>query len=349
MLHVINDTHLGVSRVAGATAASAEALYEWQFSQFQSLLAKNSGDLVVNGDLFDKFDVENRVLLRTFNTFADWLFDDRGNRLFLVAGNHDLSKDSSKLSSFEMLCGLLLRQFGVLRVQVANGKGRYLDWGPTCPVWVIPHMANQDLFDAELAKVPSDAKSVLLHCNYDNGFAAQSDHSLNLTRSQAEALPGTLVLGHEHQQRFALDDRIVVVGNQIPTSVADCLGPEMKYVANLDLATGRTTLEPWLDVTVVFERKDWRDLGEDSNAKFIRVEGDASAQEAAQVVTKIAQFRARSRAFVVTNSVRVEGANIMHGVVESLQDARTYDVVEAILGMLDDAERAVIKRLMGAA
>lgn len=344
MMWVINDIHLGVTRSAGTTLKSQAALADWQFEMFERLLGNREGTVIVNGDLFDRFDIDNGTLLRAYRAFSSWLSGHLDNRLVLVAGNHDLAKDSSKVSAFKLLASLLIQHSA--SVQIVMGHGQTLH---DCEdVYVIPHVTNQDLFDLELEQVPPTAKFVLLHCNYDNHFAEQADHSLNLSPEQAEKLPGFIVLGHEHQQRFALDERVVIVGNQIPTSVADCLGPRFKYLARLDLKTQGVELVPVLQLGAVFARVDWRNLAkEDTATQFVRVEGEASAQEAADVVTAIAKFRARSDAFVVANAVKIEGASVMAGVLESLEDARSINVIEAILALLDDKERAIVHRLMG--
>lgn len=348
-MHVLNDIHMGVKRTAGTTPASQKALADWQMQQFRKLLDGVPGRLLINGDLFDTFDVDNQALLRTYEAFCDWLEDSPVRQLYLVAGNHDLSKDSAKLSAFHLLGRLIERRFDAKRVWSVTGCGQRVGLAlHPDEVWVIPHVANQDLFDAELARIPADARFVLLHCNYDNRFAEQADHSLNLSEQAAEKIPGFIVLGHEHQHRFALDERVVVVGNQIPTSVADCLGAKHKYVAFLDQKIGGVRLEPCLEVSSVYTQLDWRELAAYSGEHlFIRVSGPASADKAADALTAIAKFRARSEAFVITNAIEVEGTSIMEGVVQSIERAKSFDVIEAVLSMLDDKERAVVRRLFG--
>jgi hypothetical protein len=342
---VLNDIHLGVTRSAGTTTRSQAALADWQFGQLGTLLESCNDTLLINGDLFDKFDVDNATLLRAIVLFEDWLRVHVCN-LHLVPGNHDLAKDSSKLSSFHLMASLLKGRYGQL-VKVYDSATHL----KPNRIHIIPHVTNQDLFDQELSRVPTDTRHLFLHCNYDNHFAEQADHSLNLSQAQAEKLPGHIILGHEHQQRTALGGRVVIVGNQIPTSVADCLGTDAKCVARIRPGVDGVELEPWLHVADVFKRVDWRTLGEcpPAFARFVRVEGDATYGEAADVLTAIGRYRARSEAFVVTNAVSIEGVSIMAGVVESLESARSYDVQEAILAMLDDREREVVRRLYGIA
>jgi DNA repair exonuclease SbcCD nuclease subunit len=335
MTTLINDTHLGVSRTAGTTPKSQAALRDWQFEQFENLLSTAQGRLIINGDLFDTFNVDNATLLRTFQLLEAWCNSSGTRHLVLVAGNHDLAKDSGKLSSFHLLGSLLPQHKTKVILEPAM-----LDGG----IYVIPHLANQDLFDVALLNVPSSSKLLLVHCNYDNHFAQQADHSLDLSRQQALRIPCSIIFGHEHQQRQELDGKVLVVGNQIPTSVADCLGPGRKYLCRIQ--NGHPTLQPWLDVALHYAEVNWRDLKEfTKRMRFIRVCGEASAQEAVDVLTAVSRFRAKSEAFVVTNAVKIEGADIMEGVAQSLENATSFDVFEAVLSMLDEQERAVVRRL----
>lgn len=341
-LTILNDTHLGVQRVAGTTPRSAAALNEWINQRFEGLVLSIHDDLCINGDLFDQYIVPNRDLLFAYRVLMEWR-ETTGAKLHLVPGNHDLSKDSSRLSSFELLA-MLLQAAHPSDVKVYMAPGWVND-----DVWVIPHLANQDLFDVALSEVPKEAKFVLLHANYDNHFAEQSDHSLNVSEQQAQKLidqGAKLIFAHEHQHRKALDGGVVIVGNQIPTSVADCLGPDRKWLAVIEGEELR--LEEVMQIDQVFEMIDWRDLSTPmpGDTAFIRVTGEASANEAADVVSAIAKYRAKSDAFVITNAVKIEGVEAMDKLPETLESAKAFDVLGAILESLDPEEQKVVKKLL---
>lgn len=344
---IINDTHLGVRRNAGTTPASAQALTLWQEERFTELLGKAKGtDLVILGDLFDSFTVDYRTLLFAYDALVKFLEMTEAATLHLVAGNHDLSKDSSKLGALHLLYTLLYMTFESDARKVVK---LHVEPGQIGPLWVIPHQPNQDLFDLALEAVPAKATGVLLHANYDNYFAQRADHSLNLSEEQAQQLPGWIIVAHEHQFRTALDERLIVVGNQIPTSVSDCLGADHKYYAVYDVDKDGVQLVPYLVVDQIFRRVDWQAYaytGSEDDTKFIRVEGEATANQAADVVTAIAWARKMRNAFVITNAVKVEGSAMLEGLPESLEKAKEFDVMAAVLELLDDEERTVVQKLM---
>lgn len=350
---IINDLHIGASRKAGTTPASQAALSEYIHQHFSSLLnATDEDHIVINGDLFDGFEVPGTDLIRTFSVIDRWFMKRRqAQRLTFIAGNHDYNPRGDKVSSFHLLTHFLqVRQGAAVDVidhrhglSKVKGDGR---------VWAIPHMPNQDLFDIELKRALGERGDfLLLHANYDNNFAVESDHSLNVSREIAAELIDrgwTLIFGHEHQPRIA--PGIVIPGNQIPTSVADCLGCQGKHY--LTLSGKETKFREWLNLEddKVFTRIDWHDIQEldaDPGYQFIRVEGAATAEEAAEVVDAVARFRAKSEAYVVTNAVKVEGVAAFDELTEmSLEQITAFNVLDALLEELSEEEGKVVKELL---
>lgn len=334
-LKVYNDTHCGVIRSAGTTPRTQWELRQWNLDLFESLFVHAAhDDVMILGDLFDTFSVPLNDFWRVYQTLADWL--EHGHRdqvLYLVAGNHDLSKTSTTMSSFHLLVQLLKSRYGAQVVGV-------LEPTMTPYGYVIPHLPNQDLFDAALLEVPDFAGTLFLHCNYDNNFAAESDQSLNLTKEQAEKVPVKhIVIAHEHQTKV-VGNRIFIPGNQLPTSVADWLGTDRKSYLQIE-QDKEPALVPWLEPAGIFERVNWREP-EIVSAKFVRLEGEASAEEAQEVVETVARYRQQSQALVVTNAVRIQaGADAGH-FADSLETIRAFDVLAALKGLLEPKEFALV-------
>lgn len=352
---VCNDIHIGTKRASGTTPRSQASLGDYLHSSFKSLLSAHTDkSVIINGDLFDQFNVDGVDLIRCYETLSDWLHDSKG-RLVLVAGNHDWSPKAAKISSFGMLCHFLQSRFGE-RVQVVDHNSGFTRVDDR--VWAIPHMPNQDLFDVEIDKAIASGEGgmLLLHCNVMSTFAERSDHSLNISDEQIRNLKNfRLIIGHEHQGRsFGVGETIVdVVGNQFPSSVSDCLahgnaqrdGLKRAIVIGGDL--GVSSVETW-DAIGSFVEVDWRNLPL-SIHQFVRVIGDASVEEAAEVVNAIAKFRARSDAFVITNAVKIEGVQGMDDLAEmSFDEIQKFDVLQALLDTLSEDEARVVKGVLNA-
>lgn len=315
MLTVINDLHIGVCRKAGTTPESAEALRKHLLSEFYKLLPNS--DLLINGDLFDSFAVPITDVLQTYYYLADWL--TLGYTLYLARGNHDLSKDSSKVSSFDLLCKLLSRLYPETVVCITEPTK--MKYG-----YVIPHMQNQDLFDAALLQVP-ECETLFLHCNYDNKFTVQSDHSLNITKEQVSSLPvKQVIIGHEHQMKMS--GKVLIPGNQVASSVSDWLGCAAKYkVVNGELVEVRGS---------ELVEMDWRNLAP-STAKFVRITGSCLPEEAVEMTAAVAKYRGSSAAFVVACAVEVAGVSDETN-LKSLEDIQKFSIMDTLKEFLTEKE-----------
>lgn len=331
-LTIINDTHLGVTRTAGTTHTSAAKLQSWMLRHFDSLLNQcRDSNLLINGDLFDRFEVDKGIEFCVYARLLVWLKENPRQVLFLSAGNHDLSKDSSRRSSFINLCKYLSISGCQDRVRIMEEGVNLITDG----VAVIPHVPNQELLEANLeaALQIEGLHTLFLHCNFDNHFAAQTDHSLNLSaeRAQQFAEKGVqLALGHEHHGRHLGNVRII--GNQIPSSIADCLDPnKVKQYAVLE---GRElTLHDVMPVEDVFAEVDWQtDTLPDK--QFIRVTGEAAYEQASEVVQRIAEWRKSSDAFVITNAVKVGSLDTQTALPDV--QSESFDVWKMLLEKLPE-------------
>lgn len=345
-LTILNDLHLGAKRTGGTTPQSALALREYLLGYCYELLQSIEYDLLINGDFLDSFEIDMGDLLKIYDMFCDWLHDHPMSELIIGRGNHDISKDSSKTSSFDLLASLLKRRFSERVVIVTAPKLLNFSY---CTAYMIPHLINQDAFDRALLDVPA-VDYLFLHCNYDNMFAVMADHSLNLSVEQAKALPvGTIVIGHEHQAKIALKGKVQIIGNQFPSSVADCLGnmtfgpDDVKWYWQIIDGNESFRSQCWRSAGS-FAEQDWQNLTE--GPQFVRVTGKASAQQAGDVIAAISRFRGTSNAFVITNAVQIKGLEDSPLISASLEELQAFSVMPALLELLTADEQQIIKKLL---
>lgn len=351
---IFNDLHIGVLRRSGVTPQSQEDLRQYIFGQVKRLLcAANGSNAILLGDVFDSFDVTSRDWIDTYLLLADWCNTNKGYKLILVAGNHDISSRALKIASFETLGVVLGKQHHNVKVVGIDEFHQYEGY-----IWIASHHRNQELFDLRLNKIleavqPNDF--VLLHANYQNPFAERSDHSLNVSEDQALEFTKrgvTLVFAHEHQHRHEIPHgtpadggSVVCLGNQIPTSVADCLGNESKYFWELKGGDLQKHVCWNYRGDNGYQALDWRSLDPDCPAKFIRVVGDALNAEAAAVIDAIHRFRQKSSAFVITNAVKIEGIAEIGDLPETFEVAKKFDVMDFVYRQLDSAEVEIIRKI----
>lgn len=343
MCLVINDLHIGVTRSGGTTPQSQQELRDYLLNGLSQLLASEDEEVVINGDLFDSFTVDTSQVIETANIIHNWLSFRPKARINLIAGNHDWNPRGDKVSSFHLL-GVMLGMSDVsARVRVFDKGFSHVSGN----VWCVPHMPNQEAFDVEIGKaLKQNGKYLLLHCNYKNGFAENSDHSLNINDEQVGKLMmagWTLIIGHEHIGYTLREGRVVVVGNQFPSSVSDCINDPDKQALKIT-DNGLEFVTTWAAEDNYYE-VGWRDMEVDMNCCFIRVTGEATALEAAEVIKAVSNLRQRHSAFVIANAVKIEGHD-MSLTAESVESIKAFDVVGAIMSELNEQEKEVVKGLL---
>lgn len=353
---ILNDIHIGVQRKAGTTPASQAAMRDYLFKSLSSVLTDSQeSHLCIPGDLFDEFEVSPRDWLQTYMLLSSWLAGGY-NTLTLIAGNHDHSPKAERQSSFQVLAKVLNCQYGDDKVAVVGID----EWSLVgTGVIALAHCSNQDVFNAKLEEIinyPQLQPALLLHANFDNNFAVESDHSLNVSKEWAGRFAEkgvTLIFAHEHQAREI--GNVKVLGNQWPTSVADCLGNDAKYAHVLNLTQDGISLKPietWhMHHEFGFMEIDWRHLGpiaETNVAGFVKVVGEAKRSEASEVINAIAAYRkaAPSETFVITNGVKIEGIVEVEDLPQSFEVAKKFDVLAFIKQHLEPEEWEAVDALL---
>ena len=342
---ILNDVHLGVQRSAGTTPTTAVALKAYLLHELESLMFEHTDkDIIFNGDVFDKFDVPLADAFAFFDICQRWLEASVTGSLILSLGNHDLAKDSSKLCSLTFVASVL----PIGRVKIINESTHLESVG----VYIIPHVINQDIFDNELLKAVSLKETlILVHANFDNKFAAQSDNSLNMSAGQASCMTNnnnTVLFGHEHIGRKP-QKRVVIAGNQWPSSVSDCLGNSDKFAYVFNPSTkDLSPIRTW-SAKPNFISCNWDELDQVTDQKFIRVCGDCATDQASEMLAVISRLRQSSDAFVITNAVNVAGVVGMDELPSNLEAAKGFDVLGFLFENLDPEQTRVVKELMGKA
>jgi hypothetical protein len=347
----INDTHIAPNRTGGTTAVTQAMLLEYVHEQFERLLDIGSPDgcVLIGGDLHDGFQIPNAALLRVYSAICARLESGVIRTLFVSRGNHDLAKDTSKLSSFDLLAALLTDAYPQRVVVITEPT--LIAWGEDDQDqgWVVPHAPNNDIHDMWVEQVRNEPTPfVFLHCNYDNGMAAQTDHSLDITKEQCAALEAAgvkhIIFAHVHQHGTH-PNGVLIVGNQFPCSVSDCLNNSYKRC--LQITEGRITERvTWEDKGSYFEC-DWAKLDQiPHDAQFVRIKGEATDEQASTVLEGISQLRKKHSAFVITNAVVVNGRSLDVSALDAVEQVQQFDVTEFLFDNLSKAQSDYLRPML---
>jgi len=315
-LTLVSDPHIGLTRKAGATAQSMKAYSEFQMAVLHSIEAE---ELLVTGDLFSSYDAGPEAVL------AAWQWLSRYSRVSVLQGNHDASKNKEKMSSLDFL-GHIMPSLRIIREPVIEGEIAY-----------VPHLTNQEIFDAAIEKVAETATVLVTHANYANFFAAEREHSLNLTPEQS-ALFELVLSGHEHNK--SLRQNVHMLGSPYPCSIAEI---SEKFIHTWDGENAPEPFRTWSSENCI--EIDWHNLTP-SSAQFIRVVGEATADEAALVLQEFSEFRRKSDAFMITNSVKIGSLEIGE-LEEAAGELDVFDPVAALMSVLSEDHKKQIEEVLG--
>jgi len=334
-LKIINDLHIGVTRGAGTTPTSAAALNEYTLDTFAQLLSGDDVTTVILGDLFDKHTVDYKTLLTTY-----WTLDARlrnfSSPVLLVRGNHDISRDQTKLSSCDVLGTLLAQQHKNFLYITEVWESEEFSLA------IIPHLPNQDLFDLAVKRAAmNDTQTLLCHANYNNSFAVEQDQSLNLTPEQSRQFE-FVISGHEHLSRKS--GCVNMVGSQTITNIADTDAGVVKSYGVLK--PSRFTLHP-VDNHPPYHEITWQELDDHAVEGFIKVVGNAAINEAGDVLHTVDSFRRKSSAYIVQVAVDFEQIDVAEATDCTTQKLTELNVMKMLYEMLSERQRELLDRVRG--
>ena len=237
---LIGDPHLGRVFKTGVPThrlGDRERLVEEQF--YAEISDRTSVPVIIMGDLFDKYSVPESLVLWTadkLNEAAEW------KKIYVLRGNHDLSRDEEKRGSFdvlEKLCPNVVFVKGVWEIQLENG---YLA-----------------LFGYDAFKSATElANQLTVNCNYLAAFGHYdltshgSDFNLVPTEVFAALKIPTVYTGHIHRAQTIERHGVTVhaVGSMQPYAHGEQAEGDLLYqTLTLDEFNARNP-EDFLDVNL---------------------------------------------------------------------------------------------------
>lgn len=309
---LFSDPHLGTRRAAHTTRDSSKALTEALYQQALHIVTHQK-KVACLGDLFDRAFNDEATLVQGYNVAS--------RCEFTIAGNHDETNREGSIPS--------LRALGQMGVNIMAARDfstpHFHEW--VDGIYVVPHHASQELFETAMFHAAQDATEhreglasfLMLHCNYDCGFATEDD-TLNLSPEVAERLGNAfdlILIGHEHQPNTHLGGRVVILGNTHPTSFSD-ISDKFMYHLNAETAELTKTCI-WSKATSFAEIRMGAELPDLSEVQFVDVTGIADAAGALEVAEFIqAIWKAGPELLAVRNSVQIGD----HLVGTNLEDSR---------------------------
>lgn len=198
----IGDPHLGRVFKTGVPSDRLGEREESLFADFTKLM--NPTDpliktVVIMGDLFDRFIVSPTTLLQAFDIITNAVYSNPSVSYVLLPGNHDLSKDATKKSSYEVLSHLPNpdpERFHVIlnrpHVEMIDRKFALVFDN------YAPFAEERTPFSFYKHRILADTKHIIAFGHYDSLDILESGYTPD---SELLASASLIVSGHEHTYR----------------------------------------------------------------------------------------------------------------------------------------------------
>lgn len=227
----LGDVHLGKKFEANVPLHRRGDREKIQWDQFVAELNDGTEPLVQVGDIFDKTVVSNSVVWATAQALREAA---QRRPIAILRGNHDASRDSSRVSSFQILTELV-RPFGVIVADeepVVFHDVVLIPWSP----W----LSAAEMVD-KWAQEISDYRTVVGHWDVVMGDGNQLPASMLASLGVT-----TATTGHDHNARELEMDgvKVIVTGSMQPYSHGEDAAEQFYITMNADEAELALQLAP---------------------------------------------------------------------------------------------------------
>jgi len=220
---VLGDPHLGRKFETGVPLHRKGEREHMQRQTFIDALMEATADVhVTMGDLFDKFIVPPEVVLFAAHTYMAAAERNPNTIYVVLRGNHDVSRNRDKASSWDIFCALVDQHPNVWAVDDVPASYENLLFIPYDPF-------NYDHLEEHLADGIDTAFG-----HFD--VVDFGGHNVAPTELLASHGIKTLINGHDHLARELVRDevRIVVTGSMQPYTHAEDKTGDLYVTVSLD-------------------------------------------------------------------------------------------------------------------
>lgn len=222
-IQTIGDPHLGKSFKNGVPRNRLGDREGMVKEVFKTLLKSPSDYTVILGDLFDKFQINNETLESVANIIATCASENPSKKYIILSGNHDLSKDSSRVSSFELLASYFRDSNGFNNVEFISQYREPIVIPEVKTLLYFSHYNPFKSLDDELQtlNIRNMFKSVQFKIAFGHWDTIDYDSNKYINRKIPEVVLrdfNLIVTGHEHKPTFKIieDRNILISGSMQP-------------------------------------------------------------------------------------------------------------------------------------
>lgn len=236
-IQTIGDPHIGKQFKNNVPKSRLGERENTIFLDFIHLLNTSANVVVICGDLFDKTNIDNSTLLRCIAVLEKYVDLNPKTNYFILAGNHDLSKNSSIKSSFDVLTKYFTTNkksnLTIVSDKIVTKKSDYFKIN----LIFVPYVPIEDTLIDYRSFTKDNYKNIIFG-HWDtidfNNIGNSSKYTSNVIPNSLLCNNNIIVTGHEHlPKQIKYDDyEIIVTGSLQPYSHAECIDTEDLYVTH---------------------------------------------------------------------------------------------------------------------
>lgn len=328
MISIYSDPHLGLNLASNTTHASRALLKKYLVDHLNQIVdGFDKGDTILcAGDFFHTHQNNEDVLHSSL-----WVASQTSK---ILAGNHDVVNIADRKGTLDIISTV----FDTRVVPCKFGEVSYKIVSPCLSgetkVYMVPHHSTQDLFDDALEQARKSAekqkgkKILVTHCNYDSPFI-KDRVTLNLSQRKAIHLLQAfdyIVLGHEHNHKTDLDDRVIVVGSPHPTGFGDISD---KFTLHFDKEGAPSLKKCWDKSTQYLECPHDKCLSlVTPQHQFIKLTGEVDPSGLHDLAKTIQQLWKVSQAFAIKSEVKILSGDATKSAYEIMSPDKITEIIE---------------------
>ena len=167
-----------------------------QLALFKAMLAEEADICIMVGDLFDTFTVSNETLVTVWEALYDAAKANPNRQFIMVMGNHDVSRDTSLVSSFEVLKQMCE---ALMNITFVTNIHEFMIEGDNDPILVVPYSAfktSDQVLKDYLANTHPTQKYSMVVGHWDT-MAVGDQHNL-IPLALLAPVTKEIVTGHVH-------------------------------------------------------------------------------------------------------------------------------------------------------
>lgn len=234
-IRVIGDPHIGKSFKQGVPKDILGKREQMSLDLFKDLLDSGTNYVIVVGDLFDKFQVDVTTFYKVLKVIEETSKNNPNTKFIFLNGNHDLSKESEKISSFQLLQNYIDVHQDIFNVRIILSKQKepilkLSDEGIALGLFHYnPFMSIDEEYADDELQIDSNAYPIKIAFGHWETIDFNSDVFINRqVPTKVLNYFDYVVTGHEHRPKITITNNvpILTVGSMLPYAFSEQLDQE---------------------------------------------------------------------------------------------------------------------------